>query len=487
MKDFESRLRDLMHERGDNARTSPNAPPGVLRRVRRRQAGTVLVSAVTAAVVVAGAVAGAAVFGKSHRNGHPASFSEPTRTVTLDGVRMTYPYDWALQQVTRGAATPSGSPLPPVKAQESSSNAAGVADQSPPPGVTGPTGPTTTGPTTTGPAPTGFSSNPLGPTTWLQLANYLPDDLAQVGCPDGCAPTTAVILQLEPRSGGGGVSWPASLPTMTSPGTGWQSAETEFTVHDITYHATVFFGPEASQADRDALVASYDSLGFPSSEHGVVGGAGIAGSNGSQQVSTVVAGGTTDSGDDWVMQTDANGSLMLQVGNASAGFGVASAWDSQGPAPTPKLLELVTTVGDDTVAVFGSVTSDAARIEIRPDSRSPIDVPVLAEPGVLGSDRAYFFTEAARLEKGSIVALAPDGSVIASHAFDTGPGSSPGSPPAVCSTPSPDQGGSASGSCTDSGRPELVPPLGNSLPELCPNSTAAGSCIGASKGPPTQG
>ena len=70
---------------------------------------------------------------------------------------------------------------------------------------------------------------------------------------------------------------------------------------------------------------------------------------------------------------------------------------------------------------------------------------------MVGSDRAYFFAEASGLDKGSIVALAADGTELASHDYDIGPRSSPGGPPAVCTTASPEQGGRSSGSCTASG------------------------------------
>src|SRR5206468_311069 len=140
-----------------------------------------------------------------------------------------------------------------------------------------------------------------------------------------CAPTTATILQLQPRGGGGCTSWPAPLPSLASSSGGWDSVESAFTASGVTYHATVLIGPDASGADREALLAAYASMEFPSAANGVVGGAGTVSSDGSESVSTVVAGGSADSGDEWVLEADGAGGLFLQTGNMAAGFGVASA------------------------------------------------------------------------------------------------------------------------------------------------------------------
>src|SRR5436190_17604036 len=92
----------MLQDRAASQRPSPQAPPPVLRRARRRQASTVLVSAVTALAVIGGTVLGLQALGKGKPPpDQPAAVSSgDTRSVTVSGYAVTYPADWALQAVT---------------------------------------------------------------------------------------------------------------------------------------------------------------------------------------------------------------------------------------------------------------------------------------------------------------------------------------------------------------------------------------------------
>src|SRR3954454_23327062 len=98
MNDFEHRLHDMLQERGSRPIGAPHAPPKVLRRARRRQLSTALVSGATAVAVIGGAVLGAhALVGNGSRLDPAAEGHGSTRTVHLRAYGITYPYDWALQ------------------------------------------------------------------------------------------------------------------------------------------------------------------------------------------------------------------------------------------------------------------------------------------------------------------------------------------------------------------------------------------------------
>jgi hypothetical protein len=55
---MDSELKQLLRDRADEARIDPTIPPGVLRRARRRRAGTVAMTGVVAAAVAVGALVG---------------------------------------------------------------------------------------------------------------------------------------------------------------------------------------------------------------------------------------------------------------------------------------------------------------------------------------------------------------------------------------------------------------------------------------------
>jgi hypothetical protein len=62
--EFEDRLHDMLQERGSQPVATPQAPPSVLKRTRRRQVSTALVSGVTALAVIGGAVLGVQALGR---------------------------------------------------------------------------------------------------------------------------------------------------------------------------------------------------------------------------------------------------------------------------------------------------------------------------------------------------------------------------------------------------------------------------------------
>jgi hypothetical protein len=219
------------------------------------------------------------------------------------------------------------------------------------------------------------------------------------------------------------------------------------------------------------MLDAYGSITYPEIGHGVFMGGTV--SSGPLQpgtepspvasVSTVVAGGTTDSGAHWVMLVDGNGSGMeVEMGNS--GFGWASASSSDGQTAQPDLDADVTTVASGSPpVVVGSVVATAAKVEVRPGGGAAIDVALLPAPASTGIDRSYFLTELPDLasDKGEVVALDADGAVMAHQDYDLSGTVIEPTPPLPCRS----AGGGANVEPAD------CPPL----PTVCPMIPAGGA------------
>jgi len=482
---FEEQLHDMLQERGSQPVATPHAPPDVLRRTRRRQVSTALVSGITAVAVIGGAILGVQAVGRGGSQRPVAGdtgSSGSTRTVTLDGYTITYPYDWALQRAMGGwtaYVNPGGPMIPgptPTSGIEQPDSTTGVA-VSGPTGVSGPSsvsgaggvsGPSTvtgtsgvtslTGPPTpTG--PTGQGGVAGGDTAirgkgilaavggpYLQLSNLYPDHVLDLTCDGTDFPSSEVALQvtvqrIEDGSGDSSSGQGTSCPDGSTVSTASHEANGGGQLAFVMYARV---GSGVSDTDRQALFAAYDSIDYPIVPQGLPMGGGAVGSTGSggaaegdgsntvtpphavDSVSTVVAGGTTPSGSSWVMLTDPSGtSMQVEVGNMGFGWASASA-PGQEPSEPDLDASVQTAAANSPPIVVGSVVGSAARVEVRPDGGDPIDVPLLAAPAVTGIERSYFLTELPDLgssSKGTLVALDPDGNVIARQDFDSSGGS----------------------------------------------------------------
>ncbi|HXJ62908.1 MAG TPA: hypothetical protein VNN79_04060 [Actinomycetota bacterium] len=501
---FEERLHDMLQERGSQPVATPQAPQDVLRRTRRRQVSTALVSGVTAVAVIGGAILGVQAFGRGSEQPRVGATgtSDSTRTVTLDGYTITYPYDWALQRATSGVVyvNPGGPMIPAIDPTDGvtgvsgpSGTTAGVAITEPAvsgpssvtgtSGVTGPTGPSTptapTGPTGPGGGWAAYGG-PGG--QYLQLSNQYPDHVLDLTCDGADFPSNGVALQVsyrqtsDPSSDqafGDGTACPDGSTVYSASHAGQDGGRAAFV-------AAARVGLAATDADRQALFAAYDSIDFPQAPAGVYMGGGVTGSTGSagaaeggvpkalpphavDSVSTVVAGGTTPSGASWVMLTDRPGSsTKVEVGNMGFGWAAASA-----PGQEPSEPDLDASVQGFAAGtppiVLGSVVGAAAHVEVRPAGGDAVNIPLLAAPAVTGIDRSYFLTELPDLAspKGTVVALDVDGNVIATVDYGLAGGGGIEPVPPACPTP---QGGA-------NDDPTCVPVPG--CPSLAPGDKGA--------------
>jgi hypothetical protein len=459
MNDLESKLHDLLQDRASRQRTAPQAPPEVLRRVRRRQVGTALVSGVTAIAVIGGTVLGLQAFGKGKPSPNPAAESGvgDTRTVNVHGFGLTYPRDWALQTVSVGiAGVEPGAPEQPV---QSGNTADGTGSERKVALV--------------------LSGE------WLQLSNLYPDHLLDATCDGSDLPPDGVVflvhaVAVEP----GSVEGPGGLQPDRECPDGATTYTATVASGAFAYRTEAKFGPESGESDRQALLAAYDSISFPSGDTGVIGGvppivseesssasgqetagsgtaAGGSGSDGSndsngsiasevpQSILTVVAGGTTDTGTHWVILTDRTLSqLEVEAGDIGWGVAQASAGTAGGEPPSPPVPNFQASVsglkvpGLDGLRLFvsGSAVSRAVRVEVRPDGQDPIDVPLEPAPAVTGIDRSYFLMDLpeSTSSTGTVVALDTGGAVIGSQDY-----AAESTLPPTCPTPVEGSDGSA--------------------------------------------
>jgi hypothetical protein len=223
MDDLVTELREMFRRREGDLPWTLEPPQGLRARVRRRQAGTVLLT-----VAIAGTVAGGLLAGRAALDGSgtyvPADHGE-LRTAYVPGLAVSYPEDWRL--------------------------AVHVEDEG------------------------------RGPTTTV-LANFELDPAD----PDPCSalpPDGVALLVTSPAPGRAPSPWPVQLRIEPAPprcpgadgGIAWRTDD------GWTYAARAVAGPQASEADRTSLIRAFANLRFESAigsmPSGVVLASGLVG------------------------------------------------------------------------------------------------------------------------------------------------------------------------------------------------------------------
>jgi hypothetical protein len=328
VNDLEHDLREVLDEDARRVPTPASAPEGLRRSARRRQALFGGAVALAGLAVVAGIVVGASTLLSMESGPEPAALAPPT-TGTLNGITITYPQSWHL--IDPDTAGLNGSPT--------------------------------------------IGEFPL-PRIILALAPTDPG--ATFGCPGmaGGAATLVMTVQEEPLALDGASSqpWPVELTAMTVDASesacypNWDFHRAGWTAAGRTFEARIGFSPDASSAQRDALLAAFASMTFEPSKE--------------EATSVVLATGTAG-GEDWQLiasrQTDGL-SLSLQARTFGTGAG--------GYDPTSDKLTLTSHVfGEGTEAervVFAAVPSDVVSIvgATRVSTEYPeiLDVPDMVDP-----------------------------------------------------------------------------------------------------------
>jgi hypothetical protein len=369
---LEQRVRESLERRAERAGGPlPAAPEGLHRRVRGRQSGVLLATLATVGALVAGSVIGLEQLDRSSAT--LGGDAESTSTGTAGGVTITYPTDWYFEPLDAGPFG-AGASLP-------SSHSVYI---------------------------------PLGGNVSLfALSNYTPSEPFSL-LPDAqaCTPTAALLAVREefgvaPGGGTGAEMWPVRLtpPSIAPMPPGCASALVatwSIGRGDVTFHASAFFGPDVSRADRTALIAAFESMSFaPASE--ATGYPSPTISPGVVQAEMELASGRA-AGVPWSLRASRGGAdthLILRFSGASL---EASGFDTSG-RPLELLAHTFGDAGTSETVVFGAVArevdsvvppgftgdaSDAARILSLEAIGAPFDAFVVQLGGAAGSLEAKY-------------------------------------------------------------------------------------------------
>jgi hypothetical protein len=310
MNDLERQLRSVLEREAGDA-PSPHDTQTAVRRTRRRQLRTVAATGLGVAAAVVVAVAGFRSLG-----GEPDRLVPASTTQTMNGITITYPETWHLIDPDEaGLNGPDATEDLPRLILALSPTDPGDAFGCP-----------------------GLGQTPGPPPTFLMTIQEMP--LALAGDPARPWPVELEPLEVD-------ASESACYP-------GWLFSQTAWSAAGRTFVAAVGIAPEASDADRDALLAAFGSMTFESVANG--------------STSVVLATGTAG-GEDWeFIATGGPDGLELSIRseNAAAGTGTATGVGGLDPAPIElQLSGIVLGSGDEQGrVVFGAVPADAVRLEI---------------------------------------------------------------------------------------------------------------------------
>jgi hypothetical protein len=422
MNDTERDLRELFETKAREAGAAPRVTPEVLRRGRRRQAGTIAVAGITALAVSAAAVVSLQALNRADTDAVPGDpHGNPSFTATIQDFTLTVPQGWTLiDQWPIGAnmavgssggssSTCVGQPVEAgtgKNAPQPDASASDCADQQKPP----PEPPTI----------------PEGGLAMLTLSNDDPGLSGSVCNAGGSLPATSATLYIAldygvMRTAG----WENDVPAWPHPlvnvlegdrpveqmpcGPGGYSW---FQTGGAPYIAWTGIGSEVTDADRRALLDVFDGMQVSDAE---------ITSPTTDVPGYVLTGGTTGSGDGWNIEAYPNGTNVDMAYTEEGGR-----WGGAGDFGPPVVpIQLASGHG----VVFGSVTFDADRVELRPSEGSdPIQGPILRFPESLGAPFDAFVIPSS--EPGEVVAVGPDGD-LGSESIDVAVSSSAAPPQAV--------------------------------------------------------
>lgn len=358
MTDIDKELRELFEEKTRNARTMPSAPPAVLKRGRRRQAGTVFVGATTAILVAVASIAILRSVGPG-RATTPGSNDLAERTATIQNFTVTAPAGWTLIDwwpISRNlitAVTTSGfTPSSPTTA-----SLAGVV-----------------------PVLQVSNFDPgLGAALWCGSGGQLGsnDAMLYVAANAAAMRTAAGPLLLPP--------WPVQLSGDGAPQTGpcGNGYYARFSLHGYPYFAFVGFGSDVDDAVRQQTLDIFSSM--HASDAGLTAPAGST-------PGYVMAAGLKD-GVPWSLELGiAPPAPSTSAGMASAWLTVVEDaehvtghWQVSGPGGTDDAMMVPVRTGG---IVAGSVHGGAERVEYLAPDGTTSTASILSVPDELRSTLA---------------------------------------------------------------------------------------------------
>ena len=263
MNDLERDLKDLFESKAGGMQTTPLAPPAVLRRGRRRQVGTVVGGALVAIAAAAVVVAGASVFLADHGEAPPMVDPDvlPERTATIAGITVTTPDGWSLlDQSALGFAVPtqmcSGTGSVSVAPDGSFSATGTPIGEGEPAAV-----PSATEECTPLDVPEGgipmFTMGNSEPHPLQTMCEVAPEIETQTVAGDDAFLSVSMG---GPAEGTVGHAWPVSLEPEDGPcGAGLYA---RWSADGTAYLGVARFGPDATDADREAVIGVFQDMRF---------------------------------------------------------------------------------------------------------------------------------------------------------------------------------------------------------------------------------
>jgi hypothetical protein len=404
MNDTERDLRELFETKAREAGAAPRVTPEVLRRGRRRQVGTVAVAGITALAVAAAAVVSLQALNRADTDSAPGGQQgNPSFTATIQNFRITVPERWTLidqwplgenMVVGSSGGTSSVCVGPPVEAGSGQKSPSGTETSDCSRQQTQSSEQTSEQPTI-----------PLGGLPMLTLSNEDPGLDGSVCNAGGTLPATSATLYIGLDFGATRTTgwentvaaWPhplvnvleGDLPVEQMPcGPGGYSW---FQTGGAPYIAWAGFGSEVTDADRRTLLDVFDGMQVSDAE---------ITSPTTDVPGYVLTGGTTGSGAGWNLEAYPNDTNVDMAYTEEGGR-----WGGAGDFGPPLVpIQLASGHG----VVFGSVTFEADRVELRPsDGSDPIQGSILRFPGSLGAPFDGFVVPTGA--GGEVVAIGPDG------------------------------------------------------------------------------
>lgn len=393
MNDTERDLRELLESKAREAGAPAPVTHEILRRGRRRQLGTVAVAGLTSLAVAATAVMGLQALDRADTAPVPGGpRGNPAFTASIANFTLAVPQGWTLiDQTPLAAATASGS--------SERGSCEGTAVEAGGGGGGGASSDANTTCETTDPAnpiPVDGAGLPV-----LQLSNFDPG-LDGTVCGGEALPAGGVVMFVaidaeslarpEPSTEG---PWPKEMVDTTGdpgPGESWPcgvGGYAWFQAGGLPYFVWGGFGSDFSDEDRATMLDAFHGMQVSEDQ---LSGPSI------EEPGYVVTG---DAGAGWsisVSPTDVNVDMAFR--DASGVGGVA---DFTVP-------DLALELSDGHAVVFGAVTFEAERVELRPaDGSAPIAGTILELPAWL--DAPFDAFTAPGGIPGELVAVGPEGDV----------------------------------------------------------------------------
>ena len=373
MNDVERELTEMFERREAGVRgpafAPSRAPRALVRRARRRQLATVVGGALLMALAVVAAFTGL----RAIADGDHLTPAAPPAQGTVNGITMTYPETWSL--------------IDPI--------AAGIEPGTEPPRLV------------------------------LMLSTYTSTSLGAQGCPGMTGdPSGGLLLTVQDLplalAGEGSTPWPVQLepldisssrssteldPSACYPG--WAFEHARWTASGRTFEARAGFGPDTSEADRNALLDAFASMTFEPTPGG--------------PTAAVVATGTAGV-EAWelVVSRMADGpSLSLEWssgGSGIGGFTGGEQGDLQGAQAT------LGSGADAQTVVFGEVSKHVSRLEVVLGTDAPTPVEIIDAPDDLAGPVDVFVVTVEAGRDGMLNAYDAAGELLQSIAVNAGDG-----------------------------------------------------------------